>query len=168
MFVHSGDKGAVAELRIAAEATRLGVVVSRPLSDGRRYDLVFDVAHRLYRVQCKWGLVKGDVVHVRTATSRYTPSRGYVATTYTPQEVDLVAVYAAAIDRCFLLPITETAGTSYVYLRLAPAKNNQRVGVRMAAQYEFAGAVAQLEERRAGSAKVRGSSPLSSTRTKAA
>jgi prevent-host-death family protein len=33
----------------------------------------------------------------------------------------------------------------------------------LATQYEFQGAVAQLEERRAGSAKVRGSSPLSST-----
>ena len=33
----------------------------------------------------------------------------------------------------------------------------------LAADYEFPGAVAQLGERRAGSAKVRGSSPLSST-----
>jgi hypothetical protein len=54
------------------------------------------------------------------------------------------------------------AGKTYIHLRLTPARNNQRTGVTMAADYEF-GAVAQLGERRHGMAEVRGSSPLSST-----
>jgi hypothetical protein len=58
---------------------------------------------------------------------------------------------------------------SYIHLRLAPARNDQRKLVRLADDFDLAkmldriGAVAQLGERRAGSAKVRGSSPLSST-----
>jgi hypothetical protein len=51
--------------------------------------------------------------------------------------------------------------------RLAPARNNQKIGVTMADDYRL-GAVAQLGERLAGSQKVRGSSPLSSTGPKAA
>jgi len=79
-----------------------------------------------------------------------------------------VGVYCAETDACYLLTVAEVGGLSQLHLRLAPAKNNQRVGVRMAEQYEFTGAVAQLGERLAGSQKVRGSSPLSSTDPKAA
>ncbi len=59
------------------------------------------------------------------------------------------------------MPIEEVAGRSMVHLRLVPARNGQRVRVKMASEYEL-GAVAQLEERRHGMAEVRGSSPLSS------
>ena len=52
-------------------------------------------------------------------------------------------------------------------LRLGPARNGQRAGLHFAADYEFPGAVAQLGERRYGIPKVVGSSPISSTSTKA-
>jgi len=171
VFVHepsSSEKGAIAEAAVAFAAARCGVVVLRPLAEGRRYDLVFDIAQGLYRVQVKWGRLRDDRIVTQTATSRFTPSTGYVRSTYTTGEVDLMAIYCADLDACYLVPVSDVEGLSQVYLRLHPAKNNQRVGVRMAASYEFAGAVAQLEERRAGSAKVRGSSPLSSTHTNAA
>lgn len=171
MFVSgltSTDKGTIAELKLAAEAARAGVVVSRPLTEGRRYDLLFDVAHRIYRVQCKWGALAEDVIKVRTSTSRYTPTRGYVRTTYSSDEIDLVAVYCGDLDRCYVIPIERLAGQTYLYLRLAPAKNNQRSGVTMASDYELPGAIAQLGERLAGSQKVAGSSPASSTPPKAA
>jgi len=48
-----------------------------------------------------------------------------------------------------------------IHLRLGPTRNNQRLGVKMAAAYEL-GAIAQLGERSAGSRKVEGSSPSSS------
>ena len=95
------------------------------------------------------------------ATCRHTP-RSYVGTTYGPDEIDGVAVYCGDLKRAYYVPIHVVAGKSYLYLRLRAARNNQRIGVTMAADYEF-GAVAQLGERLAGSQKVRGSSPLSST-----
>ena len=70
-------KGAIAEAAITAEAVKLGVVVLRPFPEGRRYDLVFDVDHNLYRVQCKWGKRKDGVIVVHTGTCRLTPD-GYV------------------------------------------------------------------------------------------
>ena len=54
------------------------------------------------------------------------------------------------------------AGKSQLHLRLRPAQKWPASLINWAAEFEL-GAVAQLEERRAGSAKVRGSSPLSST-----
>ena len=47
------EKGARAEMAIANAAVQMGVTVSRPLVEGQRYDLVFDVRGALLRVQCK-------------------------------------------------------------------------------------------------------------------
>jgi hypothetical protein len=154
-------KGAIAEAAIAAEALKLGVVVLRPLLEGRRYDLMFDVDGLLLRVQCKSAYRKGNVIIVNMRTSRLTP-RGYVYTTYDASEIDAIAVYCPDLDDCFLLPIREVAGRSATHLRLAPAANNQEVAIKYAETYRLRGAIAQLGERRAGSAKAEGSSPSSS------
>ena len=47
MFVSGADPnltGDVAELKIAAEAARLGIPVLRPMTEHERYDLVFEIA----------------------------------------------------------------------------------------------------------------------------
>jgi prevent-host-death family protein len=137
--------------------------VLKPLTEHERYDLVLGIGGRLYRVQCKWGTRKGEVISVRRRSSYHSPTRGYVTSTYDASEIDAVAVYCAALRRCYLLPIDLVAGRGAVALRLSPARNSQRAALNLAADYEFRGAVAQLEERVAGSDEVRGSSPLSST-----
>ena len=43
MELSSSQKGGLAELKIAAEAADLGIDVLRPMTEGLRYDLVFDV-----------------------------------------------------------------------------------------------------------------------------
>ena len=159
----TNEKGAIAESRVAAAAIRAGIFVLRPIVDGARYDLAFDFGgNRIERVQCKWGRLEGNVVAVRTGTCWHSPTRGYVMSTYDTEQVDAFGIYCEALDRCYYLPVDVVAGKSYLHLRLTDARNNQRVGVTMASDYEF-GAVAQLGERLAGSQKVRGSSPLSST-----
>ena len=157
------QKGAIAEAMILAAATEIGIGVLRPVFEGARYDLAFDLGSAgIQRVQCKWGRLIDDVVVVQLSTCRHTPRDGYVRTTYLADEVDAVAIYCDALKRCYLVPISLVAGKSMLHLRLQPARNNQRVGVTMAADHEF-GAVAQLGERRHGMAEVRGSIPLSST-----
>ncbi len=151
----------MAELKIAAAAADLGIVVSRPMLEARRYDLIFDVAHRLVRVQCKWAQCKGDVVGVSIVTYRHSPTRGPVRSTYSAEEIDGLALYCHDLDRCFFVPIDAVEGQKYLHLRLTPARNNQVSGVRLASDYPL-GAVAQLGERRHGMPEVRGSIPLSS------
>ena len=157
----STRKGAIAEAAIAAEAVKLGCDVYRPLAEGGRYDLIIDNGHRLLRTQCKWARLRGQVIVVGIRTSRLTPS-GYVRTTYSAGEIGGIAAYCASIDQCFWLPIEEFAGQGYLHLRLAPARNGQRLLVKSAADYGF-GAIAQLGERVTGSHEVAGSSPASST-----
>ena len=161
------QKGAIAESAIVHAAIKLGVGVFKPLLDGERYDLIFDLRPRLIRVQCKWAMRNGEVIIVRCYSARRTAG-GLVSRRYTQNEIDAFAAYCADTDRCYYLPI-EAFPRRAIQLRLAPTRNNRALGVNWARDYEFAatlptpGAIAQLGERLAGSQKVAGSSPAGST-----
>jgi hypothetical protein len=162
------QKGNIAETAVVAHAVRLGIDVYRPVGEGGRYDMVFDLAGRLTRIQCKWAVRHKDVVAVRCYSARRT-SEGLTRRLYTEDEIDAFAAYCAELDRCYFVPIAVVPGRSVMHLRLAPTRNNQRVGVHWASEFEFGatlaayGAIAQLGERLAGSQKVAGSSPAGST-----
>jgi hypothetical protein len=160
-MLSTNQKGAIAEAQITAAAIELGLEVWRPAVEGGRYDLILDTGDRLLRTQCKWAQREGDVVVVRARTCRHTP-RGYVWTTYDAAEIDGVAAWCPENGECYFIPIANIAGRGLMHLRLAPARNNQELLVHWASHYRL-GAIAQLGERRAGSAKVVGSSPTSST-----
>jgi hypothetical protein len=144
--------GAAAEAAVAWEATKLGIPVLRPMFIDCRYDLVFELGTGLLRVQCKSAPRQGNIVDVRAISSRRVAD-GYRRSTYTSDEVDAVAAYCPDLDRCYLVPIDDFPPSGCIYLRLAPAKNNQLKRLNSAAEYELThGAIAQLGERRAGSA----------------
>jgi prevent-host-death family protein len=152
-------------MKITTAAVELGIPVLRPMAEHGRYDLGFEIGDRILRVQCKWGRLddRSAVIAVNLQSSWYTPGRGYVRRPYSEDEIDAVAVYCGDIDRCYLLPSALVAGRRAMHLRLLPPRNSQRACINLAADFEFAGAVAQLEEHHAGSVGARGSSPLSST-----
>lgn len=145
MTLTSNMKGAIAEQAILLAAVKLGVPVLKPVAEHSRCDLAFDLGDRIWRVQVKWGRLSeaGDVVIVQLRTSRLTP-RGYVHTTYTDGEVDLVAVYCDELRRSFLLPVAHVARLQQLHLRLAPARNGQQACITLADDFNFEGAVAQL------------------------
>jgi hypothetical protein len=157
----TNQKGAIAEAQIVAAAIELGIPVLKPVVEGLRYDIVFDLGTRLLRTQCKWANRRGDIVEVRGRTCRHTPN-GYVRTSYSAQEIDGIAAWCPDTNECYFVPIVEIAGRSSMSLRLGPARNNQELLVHWASQYRL-GAIAQLGERRRGTPKVAGSSPASST-----
>jgi PD-(D/E)XK endonuclease len=163
------QKGAVAETAIAFAAIKLGIDVYRPLFEGGRYDFIFEVEDQLYRVQCKWAPLHGDVVIVRCYSSRRARA-GVVRRIYEPEEVDVIAAYCPPVDRCFMVPASRFAGHAQLHLRVAPSRNNQQIGVNWADDYALErlnwlpqGAVAQLGERLDGIQKATGSSPVGST-----
>jgi prevent-host-death family protein len=157
-------KGAIAEAEIALAAMRLGIPVLKPLAEHGRYDLGFELGGRILRVQCKWARLDKavGVIKVRLQSSWFSP-HGYVRTSYTEDEIDVVAAYCGDLDRCYLLPCSLIAGRREIYLRVSPSRNAQRACINLASDFEFAGAVAQWNERSAGSRKVVGSNPTSST-----
>jgi hypothetical protein len=139
------QKGAVAEAAITVAAIQLGLVVLRPLCEGGRYDLMFDLEPALLRVQCKLARERAGVLSVRLATSRYTP-RGYLRTSYTADEIDAVGAYSPELAKCFLLPIRDVSGRSAIHLRLHPTKNNQAERIKWARDYEFPAVIQRLRQ----------------------
>jgi PD-(D/E)XK nuclease superfamily protein len=164
------QKGNIAEAAITAAAIKLGVDVYRPLVEGARYDLIFDIGTRLLRVQCKWAARYGDILIIRCYSSRRGVGGRIVCRRYTDDEVDAFAAYSEDTDRCYLLPVPLWADRRQLHLRLAAARNNQKAGTHWAADFEFAarlgpsqGAIAQLGERVHGMHEGAGSSPAGST-----
>jgi hypothetical protein len=147
------QKGAIAEAAIALAAIKLGIGVSRPLGD-ERYDLIFDLGPEFVRVQCKWApRCGGDVIAVPCRSCRRGPG-GFIRRRYSAEEVDAIAAYCPELDRCYFLRLDWFEDPSFIQLRLAPTRNNQRRGINWAKDYEFAatlgrprGAIAQLGER---------------------
>ena len=136
----SNQKGGIAETQIAAAATALGVTVLRPIVEHGRYDLAFEVGHRILRVQCKWGTLDddGSVVRINLQTCRHTP-RGAVYRNYREDEIDALAVYCAALDRCYLLPSSLVAGRRAIQLRVTPPLNGQLACINLETNFRLPG-----------------------------
>jgi hypothetical protein len=139
------QKGAMAEAAITAAVIELGLVVLRPLCEGRRYDLMIDLEPELLRVQCKLARLLEGVLSVHLSTCRLTPA-GYVSTTYTANQIDAVAAYSPQLRRCFLMPISEVADRRAIHLRLDPTKNNQAERIKWARDYELSAVIRRLRE----------------------
>ena len=163
----SDQKGAVAEVRIAAAALELGVGVWMPFGD-ERYDLIFDLRPELVRVQCKWASLYDGVIVARLYTARRNAD-GLLRRLYSADEVDAFALYCGALERCYFIPFEEAPPGGTIQLRVEPTRNNQKLRIRWAEDALFAatlgalGAVAQLGERKSGRLEVTGSSPVGST-----
>ena len=130
------QKGAIAESAIAHAAIKLGVGVYKPMFEGGRYDLIFDVGSRLLRVQCKWAPRHRHVVVVRCRSCRRTRA-GLCHRAYTAAEVDVIAAYCPELDRCFFVLAERFDGHLELGLRLAPSRNNQQAGINWADDFAF-------------------------------
>ena len=137
------QKGAAAELAIAHAAAELGIGVYKPLTDGERYDLIFEIGSKLVRVQCKWAPVECGTVVVRCYSNRRA-REGLRRRIYTAREADAIAAYCAALGRCFFVPADRFDGHAQLVLRLAPTKNNQRMGINWAEEFDFAARLSAL------------------------
>jgi hypothetical protein len=132
----TNQKGAIAETAIAHHATKLGIDVYRPVTEGGRFDLIFVLDDRLLRVQCKWARRIGNAVVVRCYSSRRT-REGLRVRAYTADEIDAFAAYCPEVDQCYFLPIDRIPGRRNLQLRLEPARNNQWIGTHLASEFSF-------------------------------
>jgi len=127
------QRGDVAEFQVIAALVGAGHRLLRPLSAACRYDLLIDNEDGGFtRVQCKNGVLKaGSVVFRLCSVSR----RGNQPVPY-QGDVDAFGVYCAATGRAYLVPMSAVSHrTTIAYLRVAPARNGQRHGVGLAADF---------------------------------
>jgi len=128
--------GDLTELEVALALTRAGHRVLQPLSAASRYDLAIDNEDgTLTRVQCKTGVLRDGRIIFRV----YSVS-GHRSTGRTYQgQVDAFGVYCEATGSSYLVPLSVVPEYRVmVCLRVSPAKNGQRVGIRRADDFVVA------------------------------
>jgi hypothetical protein len=128
--MRSVDRGDAGEALVLTSLLRAGCRVLTPFGAAHAFDLAVLVGdHRVVRVQCKVAWHNGGCLEFNSAgTDHGKGNLSYLG------RADVFGV--ADLDACavYLVPVTE-ARTRMTRLRLAPTRNNQSVGVRMAADY---------------------------------
>lgn len=131
------QKGDLAELKVAADLIDRGCRISIPFGEDSDYDLIADYEGRLHRVQVKYTRSDGQVVVIRCRSHSLTKGRVRATKLYTLAMIDWIAAYDSTTERCYYCPSWELgqAGRALLHLRLRPARNGQRVGIREATAY---------------------------------
>jgi PD-(D/E)XK endonuclease len=130
-------KGDLAELRVAADLRARGYKVAFPYGEDWDYDLILCRDDgSLERVQVKYARSDGRVIIVRPWSQSLTNGKVRATKMYTSATIDWLAVWDARVDQCFYVPAGELGtGMSMLSLRLAPCRNSQVTGVRLAEHY---------------------------------
>lgn len=129
-------KGDLAELKVAADLADRGCRISIPFGEDCDYDLIADYEGRLHRVQVKYTQSDGEVVVIRCRSHSLTNGKVRATKLYTSAMVDWIVVFDATTECCFYCPSWELgAGRNLMHLRLKPARNGQRIGIRDASAY---------------------------------
>ena len=129
-------KGDLAELMVAADLRRKGYKVAIPFGEDWDYDLVIERDSRLERVQVKHARSDGAVVEAACRSHSLTNGKVKRTKFYTAATIDWLAIYDVTTDRCFYVSARELGnGRTSISLRLAPTRNHQSRGIRLAADY---------------------------------
>jgi PD-(D/E)XK nuclease superfamily protein len=130
-------KGDLAELKVAADLRARGYKIAIPYGEDWDYDLILcRDGGALERVQVKYVRSDGCVIIVRPRSDVLTNGKVRFTKRYTAAMIDWLAVWDAALDRCFYVPAGELgAGMNLLTLRLSPSRNNQVRGIRPAERY---------------------------------
>jgi hypothetical protein len=128
--------GEFAVAKVFLRAIEKGVRVSRPLIECR-YDLIPDDGN-LYRAQVKYAGGKcpkqvNGVIPVGLKKWRTDGRRPIWH--YTAEEIAVVLVYLRATDQILWFGPEVFVGRTMLYIRLEPARNGQKKGCLMAADY---------------------------------
>lgn len=124
-------KGDLGVAMIISDAMKRGYKVAIPIGEDWRFDLIVMRRGNLDRVQCKYTESNGEFISVKCRSSN-----NWATYKYTSEDVDWIAVYDKTTERCYYIPSASfKSGRTALHLRLAPAKNKQGAGIRLAANY---------------------------------
>lgn len=132
-MLDSKQRGVFTELQCISAFCELGHKISIPYGENSRYDFIADVGGNLLRIQCKSSHEVDDGVIKFSCRSTRVNSSGNISRRYTSNEIDYFCTYYD--NKCYLIPISECSIEKK--LRFNPPKNNQKVGVTYADEYEL-------------------------------
>lgn len=127
------QKGKIAVQKVILRAIEKGLLVSQPVVESSRYDLVLDQDGELLRAQIKWASSSGDKDFVEVGLRKFSLNgnqRVYGG------DIDLLLVYLPAVDMICAFQPEHYAGKKSLSIRFTPPKNNQK-NVLLAHDYRW-------------------------------
>ena len=142
--------GTISESVVLSEFLKAGFPVLLPFGDNLRYDMVIEAGGRFLSVQCKTArkIHGGAVVCFNAHSGGFGPGDSVTSRRQSYRgDVDLFAVYSPDTRQVYVLAV-EDVGETEVWLRLEPARNNQKARIRWAQDYLLAAWAARLADAR--------------------
>ena len=127
--------GELTELKCQMFCLERGFIVSKPIVDNARYDLLLDYNNKFYRIQIKtsrWMSEEHEGI-VFNCKSQHSVAGGNKIMKYTPEEVDF---FMTEFEGEFYLIPCEKA-KSEMRLRFKPTKNHQDDKATFAKDFKF-------------------------------
>ena len=127
--------GELTELKCQMFCLERGFIVSKPIVDNARYDLLLDYNNKFYRIQIKtsrWMSEEHEGI-VFNCKSQHSIAGGNKIMKYTPEEVDF---FMTEFEGEFYLIPCERA-KSEMRLRFKPTKNHQDDKATFAKDFKF-------------------------------
>lgn len=114
-------KGDITELQVSAYFLKLGYIVSKPLTQDSKYDLIVDKDHKLLRIQVKTSRLnnktsgKSIKFNCRSTTNNIRECKQRY---YSIDEVDYFATYWEG--NVYLVPVNECSAEKILWLDIPP------------------------------------------------
>lgn len=127
--------GEFTELKCQLYCLEKGYIVSKPILDNARYDMLLDYNGKFYRIQIKTSRWMSDEHEgiIFNCKSQHSISGGNKIMKYTPDEIDFFMTEFN--NEYYLIPCDKTRGE--MRLRFKPTKNNQDSKAHFAKDYRF-------------------------------
>jgi hypothetical protein len=132
---HTKNKGDLGVAKAHADLVEQGFLVLFPSTERAPFDLVAYDGGVFTRVQVKYRAARFGAVSVHLR-SVWSDRQGLHVQQLDRSEVDLICLYCPDSDECYYVR-ADACGRS-VTLRITPPRNNQIVGVQLAASYRSA------------------------------
>jgi PD-(D/E)XK endonuclease len=125
-------KGNKTEAEVLRALVERDYAVLMPFGEGHPYDLVVQISGEVFlRIQCKTARVQNGCLRFNSRSTDHGRGPGsYVGL------ADIFGVYCPQTHSVYLVPVLDVPRFE-VFLRLEPARNNQRRRIRLASEYEI-------------------------------
>jgi hypothetical protein len=129
---HTKDKGDLGTAMAYADLVSQGCIVLFPTTEHAPFDLVAYRSGRFYRVQVKYRTARSGKVVVSFRSS-WADRHGTHMKPVDKAEIDALCIYCPDTEECYY--VRPGDHNEVVTLRVAPARNGQQFGVRLASQF---------------------------------
>ena len=135
--MHCNTKhGLIAQNKAELRAIEKGYIISKPITECSRYDMIIDDGVDLQRIQVKYaGSKQTSSTGSCLVDFRKKSLNGRTRNSYTRDEVDAVLVYIPEIDKICYFPVSVIEYRTTLTIRFTKPKSNQRKGIIFADDY---------------------------------